>query len=374
MPPFPGSSGHFLALPGRATAVEKAAKIHEVIGTLFALPEAELNPSGGDRTVSNAWSHGGETLFRRHTHNPILRPEDWPYPINTVFNAGATLLGDGSTLLLCRVEDRSGLSHFCAARSADGVDGWKIDPRPTLLPNTESHEEAWGIEDPRVTFVPELKKYAVAFTSYGRAGPGVSLALTDDFREFECYGQILPPENKDAALLPRRIGEHFALLHRPVSSSGAHVWISYSPDLRHWGGHKMVLEARRGGWWDANKIGLSPPAIETEAGWLVMYHGVRTTVTGCIYRLGLALLDRESPGRCLRRGDWWVFAPETTSERLGDVGNVVFPCGWTVAEDADSVNLYYGAADTNICLARGSIRHMLDWLDRHGKDLRRGLG
>jgi len=158
-------------------------------------------------------SASGDCLFRRHPANPILAPSDWPYPINTVFNAGATVLTDGSTLLLCRVEDRTGISHFCAARSSDGVSGWRIDPEPTLLPAPEKHpEEAWGIEDPRITYVPELGKYAVAYTSYGRGGPGVSLALTEDFRQFERLGEIVPPEDKDAALLPHRVGGHWALI------------------------------------------------------------------------------------------------------------------------------------------------------------------
>ena len=102
-----------------------------------------------------------------------------------VFNAGATLLADGTTLLLCRVEDRRGLSHLCAARSQNGVDGWKIDSEPTLMPSPNEYpEEIWGIEDPRITFVPELQQYAVTYTSYSRGGPGVSLALTKDFRSF----------------------------------------------------------------------------------------------------------------------------------------------------------------------------------------------
>src|SRR6195256_4617165 len=120
-----------------------------------------------------------DPLFIRHAANPILSAKDWPYPVNSVFNAGATRLPDGSTLLLCRVEDLRGLSHLCAARSANGVDGWQIDREPTLAPDPERYpEELWGIEDPRITFVPELRKYAVAYTSYSRGGPGVSLALT----------------------------------------------------------------------------------------------------------------------------------------------------------------------------------------------------
>jgi predicted GH43/DUF377 family glycosyl hydrolase len=264
---------------------------------------------------------------------------------------------------------------LCYARSGNGIDGWSIDPSPTLLPSPDEYpEEVWGIEDPRITFLPELDRYAVVYTSYSRGGPGVSLAFTDDFRRFERYGQILPPEDKDAALLPRRIGEHWALIHRAMGGSrGAHIWISYSPDLRHWGSHKLILEARRGGWWDANKIGLSTPPIETARGWLVIYHGVRTTPAGSIYRLGLALFDLETPEQCLRRGDAWVFGPEMSFERFGDVGNVVFPCGYTLGADGDRVNLYYGAADTCIAMATGSIAQMLDWLDRHGSALRLGL-
>ncbi|MGB2641536.1 MAG: hypothetical protein WAN32_21475, partial [Candidatus Acidiferrum sp.] len=172
-----------------------------------------------------------ETLFHRHPANPILTGKDWPYSINSVFNAGATLLPDGSTLLLCRVEDRRGLSHLCAARSVNGVDDWQIDSEPTLLPSPDEYpEEIWGIEDPRITYVPELKKYAVAYTSYSRGGPGVSLALTEDFRSFERIGVVMPPDDKDAALLPCRIGGFWALIHRPMTPLGAHVWISYSPD------------------------------------------------------------------------------------------------------------------------------------------------
>ncbi|NWF83128.1 MAG: glycosidase, partial [Bryobacteraceae bacterium] len=304
-----------------------------------------------------------------HPKNPILTAADWPYPVNSVFNCGATVLPDGRTLLLCRVEDRSGRSHLCAARSRDGVTGWEIDPAPTMLPDVERFpEEIWGIEDPRITYVDELKKYAIAYTSYSRGGPGVSLALTTDFRSFQRLGVVMPPEDKDAALLPRRIGDHWALIHRPVTTwQGAHIWISYSPDLRHWGSHKLILRARQGGWWDANKIGLSPPPIETERGWLIIYHGVRQTASGSLYRLGLALFDLQTPERCLLRGDTWVFGPEEVYERQGDVANIVFPCGYTLAPGGDTLNLYYGAADTCIAMATSSVHALIDWLLSHGR-------
>jgi predicted GH43/DUF377 family glycosyl hydrolase len=304
-----------------------------------------------------------ETLFHRHETNPILTATAWPYPAHTVFNPGAVRLRDGTTLLLCRVEDRRGHSHLCAARSDNGLDGWVIDESPTLRPDPEGYpEELWGIEDPRITYVEELGKYAVAYTAFSRGGPGVALALTDDFRSFERYGLIMQPDDKDAALLPRRVNGNFALIHRPVHDSGAHVWISYSPDLRNWGGHKVMLQARRGAWWDANKVGLSPPPIETAEGWLMIYHGVRHTAAGALYRIGLALFELERPDVCLARGDSWIFGPETAYERQGDVSNAVFPCGVTVGDDRDTVFIYYGAADTSVAVATASIRALLAWL------------
>ena len=208
-------------------------------------------------------------LFQRHKLNPILTAANWPYQVNSVFNPGATLLADGTTLLLCRVEDRRGHSHLCAARSANGIDNWQIDPQPTFKANPESYpDELWGIEDPRITYVPEMNQYAIAYTAYASGGPGVALAFTKDFHSFERYGVIMQPEDKDAALLPHRIDGRWALIHRPVGATSAHIWISYSSDLRQWGGHKQILDARLGGWWDANKIGLSPrPLKRRRAGW-----------------------------------------------------------------------------------------------------------
>lgn len=98
----------------------------------------------------------------------------------------------------------------------------------------------------------------------------------------------------------------------------------------------------------------------------MIYHGVRRTPSSSIYRLGLALFDLEQPEKCLNRGDSWMFAPEADYERQGDVQDVVFPCGYTVAKDQDTINLYYGAADSSIALAHGSIRSLLKWLDANG--------
>ena len=140
------------------------------------------------------------------------------------------------------------------------------------------------------------------------------------------------------------------------------MWISFSPDLKHWGDHQVLLEARDGAWWDANKVGLSLPPLLCDRGWLVMYHGVKMTASGAIYRLGLALLDRDDPRIVLRRADEWVFGPSESYERAGDVDEVVFPCGWLL--DGDKLSMYYGAADSCIALATASLDELLSWLDR----------
>jgi predicted GH43/DUF377 family glycosyl hydrolase len=304
-------------------------------------------------------------LFQRYPGNPILTAADWPYTVNAVFNPGVTRLGD-ETLLLARVEDRSGRSHLCIARSRDGLDGWTVEADRRFLPDVDSEPERYGIEDPRITACGD--EYMIVYTGYSSAGPLVRLASTRGFDTFDRRGTLMPPEDKDAALFPCMFDGRWALIHRPVATGPqqmAHIWLSWSPDLHFWGEHRILLRARAGGWWDANKIGLGPPPLETDRGWLLLYHGVRTTVAGAIYRLGLALLDRERPEQVLARSSEWIFGPQAPYELSGDVPAVVFPCGWTLADDGDTVRLYYGASDTTICAATASLAALLDWLERH---------
>lgn len=303
-------------------------------------------------------------LFRRDEKNPILTGAEWPYRVNSVFNPGATRLSDGQTLLLARVEDRTGISHLTAARSQDGVTAWRIDPQPTFAPEPTNYpEEEWGVEDARIVYLPELEQYAVTYTAYSPRGPLVSLALTRDFKSFERRGIIMEPEDKDAAFFPCRFGGKWALIHRPVPpGSTADIYISFSNDLKQWGDRKLLMASRRGNWWDANKIGLCSPPIQTREGWLMTYHGVRVTGAGVIYRMGLALLDLEDPTRVIRRSDEWVMSPREEYEIIGDVGYVVFPCGQVVDDATAKIRLYYGAADSSIAVAHSNINETLDWL------------
>lgn len=307
------------------------------------------------------------SLVERCEKNPILTACDWPYPVHTVFNPAATTLKDGTTLLLCRAEDFRGISHLVVAKSKNGIDGWEIAPEPTLYPDPDKRpEELWGLEDPRIVFMPEHDLYFITYTAYTRSGPGVAIAWTKDFESFEYGGLIMQPEDKNAALFPRSFDGNYVLLHRPISDGPAGIWLARSPDLTNWGSHEILLPARRGAWWDANRIGLACPPIETDKGWLVFYHGVRFNGAGVLYRVGLALFDLEHPNICKLRGDSWLFGPEQPYELHGDVGRVVFPCGYTLGEDGDTLNLYYGAADTCIALATTHISDLFDWLEEHG--------
>ena len=304
-------------------------------------------------------------LFQRYDGNPILTAADWPYTVNAVLNPGATRFG-GETLLLVRVEDRTGLSHLCVARSADGLTNWIVEPDRCLLPEIESPPERFGIEDPRIT--PCGDEHMIVYTGYSEVGPLICLAATQDFRSYERRGVVMPPDDKDAALFPRQFDGRWALIHRPVAQAPAHeahIWLSWSPDLRHWGDHTILLQARKGAWWDAHKVGLNPPPLLTSQGWLLLYHGVRVTAAGSIYRLGLALLDTERPDRVLARSSEWVFGPRAPYERSGDVSDVVFPCGWVLDDDGDTLFVYYGAADTSVCVATASLSALLTWLGRH---------
>lgn len=304
---------------------------------------------------------GQRELFRRHPGNPILTAADWPEPVNVVFNPAAAIVG-GETVLLTRVEAQTGISHLTAARSANGIDGWTVSPEPLLAPLAGIESEKWGFEDARAVWLAELERFAITCTAYGPAGPAVYLATTKDFESVERHGIVVAPEDKNAALLPERVGGKWILFHRPTTSFGvthAGIALSRSDDLSSWSQPEMVLQPREGAWWDSLRIGIGPPLLKTEHGWLLIYHGVKETVGGAIYRIGLALLDLEEPTRVLRRAPQWIFAPLEPYERQGDVANAIFPCGLIHDADSGELRLYYGAADTSICLATAQLEDLL---------------
>jgi predicted GH43/DUF377 family glycosyl hydrolase len=299
-------------------------------------------------------------LFKKFEGNPILAPDNWPYPANAVFNPAAAKLNN-ETLLLVRVEDMRGFSHLTVARSANGFTNWEIDPAPTLLADQSSLEEKWGLEDPRVVWLEEQKQFAVTYVSFSEGGPVVSLAITKNFKTFARLGTLLPPEDKDACLFPRRFNGRFALIHRPIVRGEAHIWLSFSPDLKHWGDHQPLIRTRAA-YWDCHRVGLACQPTETPQGWLLFYHGVRSTTAGQIYRVGLALLDLNSPWKVLRRSDEWILGPSEYYEQIGDVSGVVFPTGAVVHKETNKLHLYYGAADCKVAVATANLGDVIDYI------------
>jgi predicted GH43/DUF377 family glycosyl hydrolase len=313
--------------------------------------------------ISSAVASGGDgDLFVRARGNPVLTAQRWPGPVNAVLNPAATMV-DGVTVLLCRVEDRRGISQLTVARSADGVTNWVIDSAPLLSPSAGHPQEAWGVEDPRITRVDELGCWVIAYTAFGPRGPAVALASTRDFTSVQRLGVVRAPEDSNGALLPRRVGGDFILFHRPVSVIGGRpgVWLSRSADLRGWAVPEPVFGPRPG-WWVSARVGIGPPPIETPEGWLVIYHGVRDTTAGALYRVGLLLLDLGNPTVVRARAAEWVLGPSEPYELTGNVPGVVFPVGLTHQSDTGELRLYYGAANTCVAMATARLTAVLTHL------------
>jgi predicted GH43/DUF377 family glycosyl hydrolase len=304
----------------------------------------------------------GRDLLHRWTRNPLLTLEDLPYQCNTIFN-GAVVRLDGEYVLLLRVEGQQGYSFFCLARSKDGLH-FSADHEPWMLPADNGPYKIWeenGIEDPRVTIINE--HYYIMYTAVSRYGYRIALARTDDFESFERVGLVSRPGNKDGVLFPEKINGLYTRLDRPIGSGIGSIWVSYSPDLVHWGRSELVITPRPR-FWDAYRIGASVPPIKTEHGWLEIYHGVKMTSSGPIYRAGTVMLDLKNPakvvGRCLSP----ILSPREDYERIGDMGNVVFACSAIVERDCE-VKLYYGAADTSICVATCDIDELIESCFEH---------
>ncbi len=295
--------------------------------------------------------------FERFPRNPILTKSDIPYPCNTVFNAAATKYRDGYLLVL-RVEDLKGHSHLTLARSMDGKH-FEVDDKPWVMPATEPPYEIYeryGVEDPRASRIEDA--YYLTYTAYGPNGARVGIGMTRDFKTFERICLATEVDNKDAVLFPDRIQGRYVMINRPSGMEGQRgsIWISYSPDLVYWGRSRVLLSPEPG--WGSHKVGVSTPPIKTEEGWLVLYHGIRETASGRLYRIGIMLLDLEDPERIIGICPHFIFGPEEPYERTGDVPNVVFPCGW-IPEPDGTVKMYYGAADTCIGLAEARLDDLI---------------
>lgn len=295
-------------------------------------------------------------LLHRWEGNPAISLEDVPFRANTVFN-GTPIVRDDGIYMLLRVEGQRGYSFFALARSTDGL-RFTLDDKPVMLPEKSgpyAEHEVKGIEDPRATVLDGI--CYIMYVAVGPCGPRIALARTDDCINYERLGLVSEPGNKDGVLFPRKIGGRYARLDRPLAGEVGSIWVSYSPDLLNWGDSEVIMSPRAG-CWDNYRIGASVPPIETDEGWLEIYHGVKMTSAGPIYRMGTVLLDLENPSIVIKRSAMPILSPREDYERIGDVPNVCFASG-AVVDDKGNVKIYYGAADTSICVALCTMEQLL---------------
>ncbi|MHC5075015.1 MAG: glycoside hydrolase family 130 protein [Planctomycetota bacterium] len=297
-------------------------------------------------------------FVKRYEGNPILTKDDVPYKVETVHNAGVVKFND-KYIMLFRSHLDTGRSIIGIAESEDGFN-FKSRPEPFMVPAKEvpfDEYEAFGIEDPRIT--PLEGAYYITYSAYSEYGVRIGLAKTANFETIERIAFITQADYRNTVLFPEKIGDRFARLDRPHSDICPwSIWISFSPDLRHWGDSKLVMKPAKYHW-DEMKIGPGAPPIKTEKGWLSIYHGVFPTMDGSVYRLGAALHKLEDPSVVLGVGDHWILAPEDPWELVGYVHNVVFTCG-AVPEEDGTLKLYWGAADKVICVGTALLDEIVE--------------
>jgi predicted GH43/DUF377 family glycosyl hydrolase len=286
--------------------------------------------------------------LHRHRENPVLLPDAaHPWEARNVFNCGV-LNHEGKVVLLYRAQGwESDVSHLGYAESTDGVH-FQRGAHPVFSPGAPT--EIKGVEDPRLTVLDG--QIHMLYTAWSPEAIQVGHASTRDFLGWERHGIVFPgPDNKDAALFPRKINGRYVAFHRIPPS----MWLAWSDDLVTWGDYQQIMEPRPEQF-DSLKLGAGGPPIETDAGWLVIYHGVDHDR---VYRLGVALLDTENPAKVLNRPREAILEPEEPWEIQGEVPNVVFTCGTATMDGRYLV--YYGGADRVISLATADQHELLEF-------------
>ncbi|MBN1151283.1 glycoside hydrolase family 130 protein [candidate division WOR-3 bacterium] len=296
--------------------------------------------------------------IKRFDGNPILTKKDVPYEVETVHNAGVVKRRD-KYIMLFRSHRRNGRSIIGIADSLDGYH-FTVREKPFIVPAVDgvfAEYEEYGVEDCRITEIEG--EFILTYSAYSRHGVRVVLAKTRDFISLERVSLITQSDCRNVVVFPEKFGKKFARLDRPHSEiSPWSIWISYSPDLVHWGDSKVVMKPGRYRW-DELKIGPGAPPIKTKRGWLSIYHGVFKTMDGAIYRLGAALHDAADPSKILGVSDDWILQPEDPWEMTGYVHNVVFTCG-AVPEEDGSLKIYWGGADTVMCAGEAAIEEIVE--------------
>jgi predicted GH43/DUF377 family glycosyl hydrolase len=337
----------------------------------------------------------------RYTGNPILTSHQvndaWGQPhlqVVTVHNAGAALV-DGQTLLLFRSHLRRGVSVLGLARSDDGVTGWRVDSRPALVPAGPGDRygahvdpeqvaamESGGVEDARIN--PVDGEFAITYSAYDGRVPNrvrVALTTTADFTEFTRYGPMLERDMRNVVVFPERIDGRYVGLFRPNDSApdqvgGAYtqIRIGYTDDLRSgpWSiDEEPIMRTGAGPSSFSDKIGPGAPPVKTRHGWLNLFHGVRRTMDGNPYVLGVALHDTADPSK-VQMSSIPILFPSRADCRVAEtdyvhVPNVVFSCGMLRRADG-SLLIYYSGNDTVMNVAFSHEDVLAELCLRYGQD------
>lgn len=304
------------------------------------------------------------TILKRHPKNPILAPKDFPYgSADQIFNPGQCMY-QGKILLLISVKLTN--ERFCRAHVATSVDGINFDIEEEPLFKVDQNNKFYELDrhpiDFRITQMGDI--YYIMRPGNSEWGCVAFLYKTMDFKTVEPIDIISLPNNRVPCLFPEKINGEYVRLDRPYShgapyeKSYANIWISRSPDLIHWGQHRPLLK-RDEFPWAGLKVGPTPP-IRTEKGWLEIIHGVQNTFAGFRYSLGAILLDIENPEKIVGKMNRYILTPETEYEHMGVIPNVVFSTGAIADLEKRRLKVYYGGADTCICLAEGDLDEIID--------------
>ncbi|MBN1312904.1 MAG: glycoside hydrolase family 130 protein [Anaerolineae bacterium] len=297
----------------------------------------------------------------RSQRNPIISHDHIPTS-NSIFNSAVVPFKEGFAGVF-RCDDKRRAMQLHVGRSPDGL-SWAIEPtRIHWEPADPQVGEIASFEygyDPRVVWLDD--RYYITWCN-GYHGPTIGMGYTVDFETFYQMENAFLPFNRNGVLFPRRINGKYVLLSRP--SDNGHtpfgdIYCSESPDLIHWGRHRHVMGTTTG--WQSTKVGAGPVPIETSEGWLLIYHGVLTSCNGFVYSFGAALLDLDEPWRILYRGEPYLLAPQAPYERTGDVPNVAFPCAALIDGATGRIAIYYGGADTVVCLAFAYLDEIVDFV------------
>ncbi|MBW2221833.1 MAG: glycoside hydrolase family 130 protein [Deltaproteobacteria bacterium] len=300
----------------------------------------------------NRRSYARDTVHRWEG-NPLITISDLDFKCSDIRNASVVQVND-ELMLFVDIEHLAGSHCIHLARQQENR-RFLVDKDPFMCSSTDpryAQHESQGVMDPRITFLDDV--YYIMYVANGDHGFRIGLAKTRDFKSVERIGLISEPDTKGGALFPSKINGKYARLERPTE--GNSIWISYSDDLIYWGESKSVLSPRDG-FWDLNRVGTGPPPVEIEKGWLIIYYGVKETSAGPLYRLGAVVLDKEDPTKVLGRSNIPILSPREDYERIGDTPNIVFATG-ALIEKNGSLEIYYGAADSCICMGTANIEEI----------------